>query len=72
MERNTNSRTPRTQRKFKWAIYPDYWKNSWGEKPLLGTVFADDEQHAIRKAYDHNLLPHNFTFGPSPVKITND
>jgi hypothetical protein len=55
--------------KFKYAIYPDYWKDSWGQKPLLGHVWADDEFYAIREAYSKNLLTMNYTFGPKPVKV---
>jgi hypothetical protein len=50
-----------------WEIYPDYWKKTWGELPLLGIVAADSEFDAIRAAYDAKLLPYNFTFGPKPV-----
>lgn len=55
--------------KFKWAIYPDYWKDKWGPKPVLGTVYADDEFIAEREAYNKGLLTVNFTFKPEPVKI---
>jgi hypothetical protein len=55
--------------KFKYAIYPDFWKDSWGPKPLLGHVWADDEFYAIREAYSKNLLTMNYTFGPKPVKL---
>jgi hypothetical protein len=55
--------------KFKYAIYPDFWKNTWGQKPLLGYVWADDEFYAIREAYSKNLLTYNYTFGPKAVKI---
>jgi hypothetical protein len=55
--------------KYVYAIYPDYWKESWGPKPLLGHVTADDEFYAEREAYSKNLLPVNFTFGPKAVKL---
>lgn len=55
--------------KFKWAIYPDYWKESWGHRPMLGIVYADDEFYAAREAYTKGLLTVNFTFEPAPVKI---
>lgn len=69
MEYKSNRHSSGKSNKSKWEIYPDYWKDSWGEKPLLGTVYAYDEQNAIRKAYDLNLLPHNFTFGPLAIKV---
>lgn len=53
--------------KNSYAIYPDYWKPSWGPKPLLGYVRADSVFHARYAAYDAHLLPVNFTFGPDPV-----
>lgn len=55
--------------KYRWAIYPDYWKQSWGPKPMLGTVTADDEFYAVREAYSKGLLPVNFTFQAQAVKI---
>ena len=55
--------------KFKYAVYPDYWKDSWGQKPLLGHVWADDEFYAVREAYSRNLLTTNYTFGPKVVKL---
>jgi|HigsolmetaAR204D_1030405.scaffolds.fasta_scaffold10916_4 hypothetical protein len=55
--------------KYKFAIYPDYWKESWGEKPLLGYVWADDEFYAEREAYNRGLLTVNFTFRPKAVKL---
>lgn len=78
METNTvTAAAPETRRtrsfygpgKFKWIIYPDYWKESWGPKPALGIVFADDEFYAEREAYNRGLLTVNFTFKPSAVKI---
>lgn len=53
--------------KYSWAVYPDYWKQSWGPAPLLGYVRADSEFHAKYAAYDKNLLPVNRTFGPKVV-----
>ena len=55
--------------KFKWAIYPDYWKLSWGQKPMLGIIYADDEFYAEREAYSKGLMPVNFTVRPQAVKI---
>lgn len=55
--------------KFVFAIYPDYWKESWGQKPLLGHVTADDEFYAEREAYSKNLLTVNYTFGVKAVKL---
>lgn len=55
--------------KFKWAIYPDYWKVSWGPKPMLGVIYADDEFYAEREAYSKGLLPVNMTFKPQAVQI---
>jgi len=57
------------QGKFKFAIYPDYWKDTWGQKPLLGYVWADDEFYAEREAFSKNLLTVNYTFGPRAVKV---
>lgn len=56
--------------KLKWYIYPDYWKKSWGEPPFLGTVYADDEFEAIRRAYERGFVRVNFTFQPKPVLAT--
>lgn len=53
--------------KFSWAVYPDYWKDTWGQVPLLGFVRADSEFHARYAAYDKGLLPLNNTFGPKVV-----
>lgn len=55
--------------KNKYAIYPDYWKKEWGQKPLLGYVWADDEFYAVREAYSKGLLTVNFTFQPEAVKV---
>lgn len=54
--------------KFLWAVYPDYWKKSWGDKPFLGTVRADSEFDAILAAYDYKLVHYSFSFGPE-VKV---
>jgi hypothetical protein len=72
---NPPSHTPYRSRsfyghgKYRWAIYPDYWKEKWGKRPLLGHVWADDEFYAVREAYNKGLLTVNFTFGPEPVKV---
>lgn len=55
---------------FRYAIYPDYWKSSWGKKPLLGFVWADSEFYAVREAYNRGLLTPNFTIEPRAVKMT--
>jgi len=54
----------------RYAIYPSYWKDSWGRAPLLGIVFADNEFLAEKLAYDKGILPtpFNCTFQP---KIKN-
>lgn len=52
-----------------YAVYPDYWKKSWGDKPLLGYVKATDPFYAKRKAYDAKLLTQNFTFEPEVVEV---
>lgn len=52
-------------------IYPDYWKPSWGQPPLLGTVSAINEFEAERKAYNKELLRVNFTFGPKAMLVVN-
>lgn len=41
----------------KYAIYPSYWKDTWGKAPLLGIVFADDPYLAEKRAYDRGILP---------------
>lgn len=50
----------------RYAIYPSYWKGSWGKVPLLGIVAADDEFLAERLAFDKGILPgpYNCTFKP--------
>lgn len=53
--------------RFKYAIYPDWWPESWGEPPLIGHVRADSEFDAIRAAYDADLLVVNRTFEPKAV-----
>lgn len=52
-----------------YAVYPDFWKRKWGERPLLGYVKATDPFYAKRKAYDAKLLPVNFTFEPEVVEV---
>jgi hypothetical protein len=56
--------------RFLWEVYPDYWKDSWGPKPLLGTVRADEPFYAKREAYDTGLLQQNATFGPQVFKVS--
>lgn len=54
---------------FRFAIYPNNWKDAWGKPPLLGIVSADNEFLAERLAFDKGILnPHNCTFQP---KIKN-
>lgn len=71
----SSAEAPRRQRsfygpgKFKWLIYPDYWAPTWGPKPSLGIVFADDEFCAEREAYNRGLLTVNYTIRPVAVKI---
>lgn len=67
--RPSPNRRRRPLGKYRWAVYPDYWKDSWGKKPLLGHVIADDEFYAIREAYNRGLLPVNFTFQPQVVNV---
>jgi hypothetical protein len=55
--------------KYRFAIYPDYWKEAWGKKPLLGFVWADDEFYAEREAYNRGLLTMNYTFRPQAVRV---
>ena len=62
----------------RFAIYPSYWKDSWGPAPLLGIVAADNAFLAERLAYDRGILPTSFncTFQPkikilSPKKSDN-
>lgn len=55
--------------KFRWAVYPDFWPERWGRKPLLGFVFADDDFHATREAYNRGLLIQNRTFEPEVVCV---
>lgn len=52
-----------------FAIYPDYWKKSWGEKPILGYVWSSDEYWATYDAYDKGIIPRNDTIKPKPVRI---
>lgn len=54
-----------------YAIYPDYWPEKWGEAPLLGHVRAYEPFYAVRKAYDHNLIRVNFTFGVKAIEVKN-
>lgn len=68
--KHTSPASNRQRSTHKYAVYPDYWKKSWGERPLLGIVFADDEFYAQREAYTRKLLTVNFTFGPKVVKLS--
>jgi hypothetical protein len=80
-QRQNSDRPPRHQRpddprdfygysgSTKFAIYPDFWKKSWGKRPLLGFIWADDTFSAQRMAYSRGLLPLNFTFGPKAVAL---
>lgn len=67
-ERKSKPKTERESRYF--AIYPDYWKDKWGKKPLLGTLMAENEFHACRRAYDTGAVRLNLTFGPEAVEVT--
>ena len=55
--------------KYKYEIYPDHWKKSWGEEPMLGIIYADEEFYAIREAYSRGLLPYNYSIYPVAVCI---
>lgn len=52
-----------------YAIYPDYWKKTWGVKPLLGYVWSQDEYWAKYDAYDKGLMINNGTFSPQPIRV---
>lgn len=52
---------------YSWAVYPDYWKPTWGPKPLLGYVRADSAFNARYAAFDKGLLPRNDTFEPEVI-----
>ena len=69
---NNKKQEPYNYGSTLFLIYPDYWKKSWGEKPLLGTVYADSEYWAKYAAYDKKLLPYNATFGPNAVLASQD
>jgi hypothetical protein len=59
--------------KAKFYVYPDgNWDPKWGKKPLLGSVYADDEFYAIREAHTKGLAPVNFTFGLVATKVKLD
>lgn len=55
--------------KYRWKVFPDYWKKDWGPRPFLGLVYADDEFYAVREAYNRGLLTMNYTFGPKVVNV---
>lgn len=58
----------------KYLIFPDYWPKKWGNPPLLGIVWADNEFLAERIAYDRGVLPtpNNCTFRPRFVVGTHN
>lgn len=64
--RDAANRKSRSKPLF-FYIFPDYWKESWGEKPCLGIVAAENEFHAERRAYDREILRLNLTIGPKAV-----
>lgn len=66
---NVPKAAPERDSRF-FAIYPDYWKDSWGKKPVLGTLVAENKFHAERRAYDTGFVRMNFTFGPEAVEVT--
>lgn len=66
---NENKAKPERNSRF-FAIYPDYWKDKWGKKPCLGTLVAENEFHACRRAYDTGFVRVNLTFGPEAVEVT--
>lgn len=55
-----------------YAVFPDYWKDKWGDRPLLGYVRATDSFSAERKAYDIGLLRVNFTFKPEVKEVSEN
>lgn len=55
----------------KYLVVPDYWKPSWGNRPVLGIVYADDVFDGERRAYDNGLLRMNFTFKPKLIEHQN-
>ena len=57
--------------KEKYLVVPDYWKVTWGERPLLGIVYASDHFEGERQAYEKGLLPMNITFKPMLIKSKN-
>lgn len=71
MSNESNPKPDKHERESRlFAIYPDYWKEKWGEKPCLGILVAENEFHACRRAYDTGRVRVNFTFGPSAVEIS--
>lgn len=55
-----------------YAIYPDYWKEKWGEPPCLGHVYADNEFNAVRRAAVTRGVYHkNITFNALAVRVKN-
>jgi hypothetical protein len=55
--------------KFRYAIYPDFWADTWGDKPMLGVVYADCEFYAEREAYTRGILPLNWSIRPVAVCV---
>lgn len=51
----------------KFIVVPDYWKSSWGDRPVLGVVYANNAFEGERMAYDKGLLRVNFTFKPKLI-----
>lgn len=69
MVNNNNKNNDKYQKLNTYAVFPDYWKRSWGEPPLLGYVKETSEYWAKYQAYDRKLLPYNSTFGPKCVIV---
>ena len=57
--------------RYIWEVYPEAWKESWGNKPLLGYVRADSEFNACYSAFDKGLTwEWNYPFGITVNKAT--
>jgi hypothetical protein len=52
-----------------YAIYPDFWKDKWGEPPCFGHVRESSPYWAKYAAYTCGLVPFNATFKPKAVLI---
>lgn len=52
-----------------FAIYPDFWAKKWGDPPLLGFVYSEDDFMAVRKAEYLGIYRRNYSFGPMARKV---